>query len=159
MDPPALVGRQRSSAAGDCIVTVSSDASDWPDYLRRASGASLFHDPRWGLVMARAYGNRPFYLTARRDGAPVGLLQLIGQKSLLFGSHLCSLPYFDAAGILASDPPLTPCPRDGLARLHQSGAVGEPRLLALGRWGGDHRWCQRQGGWFGGHGRTLPRVG
>ena len=105
MDPPALVGRPRSSAASDSIVTVSSDASDWPDYLRRASGASLFHDPRWGLVMARAYGNRPFYLTARRDGAPVGLLQLIGQKSLLFGSHLCSLPYFDAAGILAGDEP------------------------------------------------------
>ncbi len=53
--------------------------------------------------MLQAYGNAPWYLTAARDGQPVATLQLVAQKSLVFGSHLCSLPYFDAAGVLADD--------------------------------------------------------
>lgn len=53
--------------------------------------------------MRQAYGNMPYYLTAVRDGQPVGCLQLIHQRSLLFGSHACSIPYFDAAGVLALD--------------------------------------------------------
>ena len=53
--------------------------------------------------MRRAYGNRPTYLTARRDGRVAGVLGLVRQKSLLFGRHACSLPYFDASGILADD--------------------------------------------------------
>ena len=84
--------------------SVSSDPPDWNDYLARHEEATLLHDPRWGLVMREAYGNRPFYLTARRGEAVVGILQLVLQKSLLFGTHLSSLPYFDASGILADDP-------------------------------------------------------
>jgi len=53
--------------------------------------------------MQRAYGNRPIYLTARSNSQIAGILQLIAQKSLLFGSHLCSLPYFDVSGILSQD--------------------------------------------------------
>ncbi len=53
--------------------------------------------------MANAYGNRPFYLTATRGERIVGVLQLIWQQSRLFGSRLCSTPYFDAAGILSDD--------------------------------------------------------
>ena len=58
--------------------------------------------------MHRAYGNQPYYHTASRDGQIKAVLQLIAQKSLLFGSHLCSLPYFDAAGILTEDPQAVP---------------------------------------------------
>jgi len=53
--------------------------------------------------MQQAYGNRPYYLRAQRGGEVVGVLQLVLQKSLLFGTHLSSLPYLDAAGILADD--------------------------------------------------------
>ncbi len=83
--------------------TVSNQTPDWDAFLASQPQAGIFHDPRWGLVMQRAYGNRPYYLTATRAGQVVGCLQLVHQKSLLFGSHLCSLPYFDAAGIVASD--------------------------------------------------------
>lgn len=86
-----------------CVVSVSSQQPQWDSFLARREDATVYHDPRWGGVMLRAYGNRPFYLTARRDGRIVGTLLLVGQKSLLFGSHLCSVPYFDAAGILADD--------------------------------------------------------
>ncbi len=87
-------------------VTVdSSPPPGWSQYLTRRRDATLFHDPRWPALIARAYpSNKPFCLTARRNGQLVGLLALIAQKSRLFGSHLTSLPWFDAAGVLADDP-------------------------------------------------------
>jgi len=80
-----------------------SHAPNWSEFLAGHPDANIFHDPRWGRLMEAAYGNKPFYLTARREGKVAGILQLVEQKSRLFGSHLCSLPYFDAAGILAKD--------------------------------------------------------
>jgi len=84
-------------------VLTSNDPPDWNNFLTHHPYTTLFHDPRWGAVMKNVYGNAPFYLTAKRDGKIVGTLQLVEQKSRLFGSHLCSLPYFDAAGILADN--------------------------------------------------------
>jgi serine/alanine adding enzyme len=88
---------------GACTVTVSTDAPDWSGPLAARPETTLFHDPRWGQVMAAAYGSRPRYLAAVRGGKTVGLLPLVGQRSLFFGSHLASLPYFDAAGLVADD--------------------------------------------------------
>ena len=90
---------------GAVVVSISASAraSLWSEYLARHPQATLFHDPCWGEVMASAYGNRPSYLTASRDGRTVGILQLVCQRSLLFGVHVCGLPYADAAGILADD--------------------------------------------------------
>ena len=90
--------------AGHCDVTVTHDTPSWGEYLSARPEATIYHDPRWGAIMARAYGNTPYYLTASTDGRIVGAVQLVLQKSLLFGRHLCSLPYFDAAGILADTP-------------------------------------------------------
>ena len=53
--------------------------------------------------MQQAYGNKAYYLTARRGAEIVGVLTLVARRSLLFGSCLCSLPYFDAVGIIAED--------------------------------------------------------
>lgn len=93
-----------SRAGSDRVaVDVTREPPPWADYLGRTSRATIFHDPRWGAVMDRAYGNRAFYLTARQGEAVVGVLPLVLQKSVLFGTHLCSLPYFDAAGVLADD--------------------------------------------------------
>jgi len=84
-------------------VEVIQDLPDWQDYLRGHAEATVYHSPLWGRVMRDAYKAAPYYLTARRDGRTVGVLQLVRQKSMLFGTHLCSLPYFDASGILADD--------------------------------------------------------
>jgi FemAB-related protein (PEP-CTERM system-associated) len=91
-------------ATDTCEVRISSEAPDWGDFLEGHPESTIYHDPHWGAVMLEAYGNRPIYLTAQRAGVVVGTLQLVHQRSLLFGSHVCSLPYFDAAGILAGDP-------------------------------------------------------
>ena len=84
-------------------VEVSSDAPDWSSYLAGRPEATVYHDARWGQVMRAAYGNEPAYLTARRGGRVCGVLQLVWQRSRLWGTHLCSLPYFDASGIVADD--------------------------------------------------------
>lgn len=91
--------------ASYCDVDVTNDMPSWHDYLQVRPDATVYHDSRWGAVMALAYGNRPFYLTALRAGRVVGAAQLVLQKSVLFGKHLCSMPYFDSAGVLADDPP------------------------------------------------------
>ena len=84
-------------------VEVSKQMPQWDRFLAQHAGTTIYHSPRWGEVMRRAYGNRPFYLTAYCDGQITGILQLVAQKSVIFGYHLCSLPYFDASGILALD--------------------------------------------------------
>jgi FemAB-related protein (PEP-CTERM system-associated) len=84
-------------------VTVTSAPPPWGDYLGSRADATICHEPLWGQIMARVYGKAPIYLTARREGRVVGVLQLLAQKSLLFGSYLCSLPYLDASGVLADD--------------------------------------------------------
>ena len=91
-----------SADADQATLTVTRDRCDWSELLARAD-STIFHDPRWGELMQRVYGNRPFYLTAKRDGQVVAALQLVHQKSFLFGSRLSSLPYFDASGILGDD--------------------------------------------------------
>lgn len=84
-------------------VEVSQQLPQWGEFLAQCSSETIYHDPRWGEIMQQAYGNCPFYLTARSEGQITGILQLVEQKSLVFGHHLCSLPYFDASGILAQD--------------------------------------------------------
>ena len=85
------------------MVAVSSEMPDWGQYLGQHADATVLHEPRWGRVMLQAYASRPYYLTARRGDKTVGVLQLVHQKSLMFGSYLCGMPYFDGAGILADD--------------------------------------------------------
>ena len=91
-----------SPSAGELTVSVSCDLPDWSEVLA-FDDATIFHEPRWGELMKMVYGNQQYYLTARRGGKVVASLQLVHQKSLLFGSHLSSLPYFDAAGVLGDD--------------------------------------------------------
>ncbi len=91
--------------AEPCDITISSSppAADWRAFLDTRPDATIFHDPAWGGVMRVVYRSRAHYLTARRGRCVVGLLQLIGQPGLLSGSHLCSVPYADASGVLADD--------------------------------------------------------
>ncbi len=82
-------------------VEITSQLPQWDEFLTEHPGHTIYHHPAWGQIMHQAYGNQPFYLTARCGGKITGILQLVEQKSALFGHHLCSLPYFDASGILA----------------------------------------------------------
>jgi len=91
-------GLSSTPAADEVSIQVSSTPPNW-SALESIADATIYSDPRWGGVMQQAYGNRPHYLTARQRGHAVGCLMLIEQRSLLFGSRLCSIPYFDSAGL------------------------------------------------------------
>ncbi len=103
-------GPDPDGAESPVSVERSESAPDWSG-AGLASG-SIFADPRWGEIMRRVYGNRPWYLTARSGGRTVGTLLLVEKRSILFTSHLCSVPYFDAVGVSAQDEPT----RDALLR-------------------------------------------
>ena len=97
------IGKKSEEQTIKCNVSVEHDVPDWSGYLAHHPDATVYHDPRWGRIMRDACGNHPFFLTARRADRIVGVLTLVGQRSFLFGSRLCSLPYFDASGILTDD--------------------------------------------------------
>lgn len=63
----------------------------------------LGHDPRWLNVLHQGMGQRPFSLTAWRDGQVVGWLPMVETHSVLFGRHLVSLPYLNESGVLCED--------------------------------------------------------
>lgn len=59
--------------------------------------------PQWLAILERAMKHRPRPLSAWRDGQLVGWLPMVETRSRLFGRHLVSLPYVNAAGVVAED--------------------------------------------------------
>jgi serine/alanine adding enzyme len=57
----------------------------------------------WLKVLRLALGHRTIVLEAMEGGQTVGLLPLAEVRSVLFGSHLVSLPYLNQGGLLARD--------------------------------------------------------
>ena len=131
MDANALQDADQAERFEPCRVEADSATPNWDEFLARHAGATVYHDPRWGGVMAEAYGNRPTYLTARRQGRVVGVLPLVRQKSLLFGKSLCSVPYFDAAGVLADDAAAADALVDRARSLLADGRLGWVELRQL----------------------------
>lgn len=85
------------------VETATEAPAGWADYLATRQEPTLWADARWGAIHQEVYGNRSTYLTARRERRIVGVLPLVLQKGLLFGMHLCSVPWFDSAGLFADD--------------------------------------------------------
>ena len=79
-----------------------SESAAWNQYLAQRGPGYLFHRAEWDRVFA-AYGLPTLRIAAFRQGQIVGILPLVWQRSVLFGNHLVSLPWFDAAGILVDD--------------------------------------------------------
>ncbi|HUG90534.1 MAG TPA: GNAT family N-acetyltransferase [Planctomycetaceae bacterium] len=101
--PPRTAATGRPIAAQTCDVAIC-DAAPWNDYVARRAGASahLYHRAEWEAAFG-VYGLPYHRLAAFREGQVVGVLPLVWQRSLLFGSRLVSLPWFDTAGVLADD--------------------------------------------------------
>ncbi|MBC7908740.1 MAG: FemAB family PEP-CTERM system-associated protein [Rhodospirillaceae bacterium] len=75
----------------------------WDSFVAQCPDASFFHRAGWGRVIQAAYGQKPHYLFAERDGAVVGVLPLIHLKSPLFGNRLVSTAFTIGGGIAAVD--------------------------------------------------------
>ena len=59
--------------------------------------------PQWLTILQNSMKHRPRPLSAWRDGQLVGWLPMVETRSRLFGRHLVSLPYVNAAGVVAED--------------------------------------------------------
>lgn len=81
-----------------------SDAAErdrFDAFVREAPDGTAFHLTAWGRAIAAGVGQTPHYLVAEANGAIVGALPLIHQKSALFGSSLVSNAFAVYGGPLA----------------------------------------------------------
>lgn len=115
-----------------------ADEQRWEGLVAEHPDATLFHRAGWRRVIARAYGHRAHYLTARRAGHLCGVLPLIEVRSPLFGHSLVSVAFFVHGGILAADEHARMALADAAARLGRELGVAHVELRSeraeLPRW-------------------------
>lgn len=85
------------------IERVGEPGAEWDAFAESVPGATLGHAAAWAAVFREAYGLEPVYLAARDEtGALCGVLPLVRFRTLRGARELVSLPFLDAAGILAT---------------------------------------------------------
>jgi FemAB-related protein (PEP-CTERM system-associated) len=77
------------------------DRSDWDRYVAGHPAGTNYHLYGWRHVVERSFGHQACYLAARNSSNQIcGILPLVHMKSLLFGSFLVSVPFFNYGGLL-----------------------------------------------------------
>jgi FemAB-related protein (PEP-CTERM system-associated) len=87
-------------------ILLNPGQSAWDDYAEKNSSATFSHRFDWGESLAAAYQVPLFRLAAKRrsgDTSLTGILPLIVFAAPARDMRLISLPYTDAAGIVADD--------------------------------------------------------
>jgi len=79
-------------------------AERWDRFVRDCPEATFFHRAGWRRVLARAFGQRPYYLYAESGGEVRGVLPLARRRSLLLGDALVSTPFCVYGGVAAAEP-------------------------------------------------------
>jgi serine/alanine adding enzyme len=86
------------------VERVAEPGAEWDEFAEATAGACVGHAAAWASVLREAYRLEPCYLAARgASGELAGILPLVHFRTLLGSSELISLPYLDAAGILARE--------------------------------------------------------
>ena len=78
-------------------------AAQWDAFVMAAEGGTFFHRAGWEPIFRDVFRLEPHFLLAERDGAIVGVLPLVHQKSLLFGNAMIAAPFCVEGGTLAAD--------------------------------------------------------
>jgi FemAB-related protein (PEP-CTERM system-associated) len=102
-DIAAKIRRPASPPAIKCRELDDRHEAAWDRFVDTAPEATFFHRAGWRHVIARAFGHRPIFLYAERDGAISGVLPLVHMRSRLFGSSLVSLPFCVYGGPVTLD--------------------------------------------------------
>jgi len=79
----------------------SDDALNWDQFVQ--AHGTFFHRIGWQRIFKDVFRLSPHYLLAERDGVIVGVLPLVHQRSLLFGTALLSAPFCVEGGPVAVD--------------------------------------------------------
>jgi FemAB-related protein (PEP-CTERM system-associated) len=87
------------------VERVVEPGAEWDEFAESTPGVCVGHAAAWASVLREAYRLEPLYLAARSAGGEMmGILPLVRFRTLIGRSELISLPYLDAAGILAREP-------------------------------------------------------
>lgn len=108
------------------------EGREWDGFVAAQPTATSYHRYLWRGVVERSFGHQGYYLMARSGGNPVGVLPLIHMRSLLFGSFLVSIPFFNYGGVLCSDPAAVPALLEQGRRLMQERGAAHLELRHLG---------------------------
>ena len=86
-----------------CKELGDAQTAAWDRFVEATPSATFFHRAGWRTVIARAFGHKPVFLYAERDGAITGILPLAHMKTRLFGNSIVSLPFCVYGGPVAVD--------------------------------------------------------
>jgi serine/alanine adding enzyme len=86
------------------VESVTDPDLEWDAYAEARPGACLGHAAAWASILRESYGLAPHYLLARSGGEIAGILPLVSFRTLRGARELISLPFLDAAGVLADNP-------------------------------------------------------
>jgi FemAB-related protein (PEP-CTERM system-associated) len=80
-----------------------SDQIEADRFLDNVISSVPYQHMQWLQAVHKAYGHRYEYLLARRGGELVGILPLSVFRNISGKKQLCSLPFCDVGGVVASD--------------------------------------------------------
>lgn len=86
-------------------VSLASDATGaaWDSFVATTPGGSFYHRFGWKALNERHFGHLAVYLEAREGTTPTGVLPLVLTRSRIFGRILCSMPFVNYGGPIATD--------------------------------------------------------
>jgi FemAB-related protein (PEP-CTERM system-associated) len=83
-------------------VSLDREPEAWNTFVLGHPEATHAHLWEWSDVIREVYGHRTHHLVARTETGIVGVLPLVEVRSRIFGASLCSMPYLDSGGVLAT---------------------------------------------------------
>ena len=90
------------------VATCEQPNADWDAFVRARPAASIYQFSGWSALAREVFGHSAYFIEGRDStGSLVGVLPLVRQKSVLFGSFLTSVPFFNYGGALADTPQVT----------------------------------------------------
>jgi FemAB-related protein (PEP-CTERM system-associated) len=92
-------------AANARTVTVATDATAaaWDAFVAAQPQGSFYHCHGWKSLNEQHLGHTALFLEAREGQALTGVLPLVLTRSRIFGRILCSMPFVNYGGPLATD--------------------------------------------------------
>jgi len=81
------------------IVDFLKDDREWEEYILSKSSATNYHQLKWRTIVSQTFGHKPIYLIAKENGVVKGVLPLFCMKSMIFGSFITSMPFFNYGGL------------------------------------------------------------
>jgi serine/alanine adding enzyme len=86
------------------LCTTPAEGERWQRFVDANAECTHYHRWGWKAVVENTFQWPTYYLMEADDTEVRGILPLVWQKSLLFGSFLTSMPFLNAGGIVATDP-------------------------------------------------------